>query len=96
MLKLSTSLLAFVGVTQAATQACIVCEHIGFAADEEAALNALAVNGQTAGDNYCISGGDTHSDAYGESSLTYCVAQFFVYKAKDMAADTDVNIRNRA
>ena len=94
MLKLSTSLLALVSATQAST--CITCEHIGFAADEEAALNALAVNGQTAGDNYCISGGDTDSDAYGESSLTYCVAQFFVYKAKDMAADTDVNIRNRA
>ena len=87
MLKLSTSLLVFVAFTQAAT-GCIECEHIGFADTEANAIAALTKYGTTSGDSYCLSGGDSNLANFGISTAaSYCVAQFFIYKAKDMAAD---------
>lgn len=86
MLKLSTSLLALVSATQAST--CITCEHIGFAATEEDAINTLAETAAATGDNFCISGGDEGQSDWGAVTASYCVAQFFVYKAKDVAAES--------
>ena len=93
---MSTSLLALAGVAKAAIHSgCIICEHIGFAATEQDALNVLNADG-TGGTNYCVNGGtETVSVAEFEGDATtaantpsYCVAQFFIYKAKDMAADS--------
>ena len=87
MLKLSTSLLALVSATQAST--CITCEHIGFAASEADALAVMGADGTTATDNFCVSGGANNpGTTWGSVTASYCVAQFFIYEAKDMAADT--------
>ena len=89
--KLLTSLLVFFAATQAAT-GCIECEHIGFADTEENAIAALNKDGTTSGDSYCISGGDSNLANFGISTTaSYCVAQFFIYKAKDMTADSNTS-----
>ena len=93
--QLSTSVLALLaGVnadasSNAAANTCIICEHIALAGSEALALDALSA---TTDDNshYCINGGGGANGgapaAYDfDATSQYCVAQFFVYYAKDIA-----------
>ena len=85
--------------SSAAQQNCIICEHIALAASETEALDALAYTAD-ATSHYCVTGGGgTTVDGSGavtsqngppssydfDATSQYCVAQFFVYYAKDIA-----------
>ena len=84
---------AFTSVTAAS---CIECEHVGYATSEDNAVSALNdENIDSKGINYCISGKKgskddgtayTHLPAAWTASTvpSYCVAQFFIYYAKDI------------
>ena len=70
---------------------CIICEHIALVGSETAALDALEAT-TDATSHYCINGGGGNSGANGaptaydfDATSQYCVAQFFVYYAKDIA-----------
>ena len=77
---------------------CIICEFIGFAETEALAQNVLsALNDDGSdganNDDYCINGRSKNTgtdsvpnyvETIGSTSYTYCVAQFFIYYAKDM------------
>ena len=78
---------------------CIICEHIALATSEDAALTALST-GTSATSHYCVTGGGgTTVDGSGavtsqdgppssydfDATSQYCVAQFFIYYAKDIA-----------
>ena len=68
---------------------CIICEHIALAASEADALSALSATTDDTS-HYCInggggSGGGPPASYDFDATSQYCVAQYFVYYAKDMA-----------
>ena len=68
---------------------CIICEHIALAGSESDALAALSATTDDTS-HYCInggggSGGGAPASYDFDATSQYCVAQYFVYYAKDMA-----------
>ena len=83
-IKLLATLLAFLGGAEAAvTSKCLVCEKVGFAATEADAIEAFA-NAAGGNNDLCLNGANDNTDGVANSDATYCVAQFFIYHAKDM------------
>ena len=78
-------MLAFLGGANATIDLakCLVCEKVGFAATEAAAIEAFA-NADGNNDDRCLNKAAANDGGVSNSDATYCVAQFFIYHAKDM------------
>ena len=87
-IKLLATLLAFLGGAEATavTSKCLVCEKVGFAATEADAIEAFT-NAATGSEDLCLNGLSGNTGGVANSDATYCVAQFFIYHAKDMDID---------
>ena len=77
-------MLAFLGGANATIDLakCLVCEKVGFAATEADAIQAFASGGGN--DDRCLNKAAANDGGVTNSDATYCVAQFFIYHAKDM------------